>query len=117
MILEQCSKKIDLRTAARNTIPVVFDLRTRKAIWVDLVMNANYYYGGNNIHSNRASIKDQLEAIVNANHKLSLYELFNLHAVARGSLASAKEDADTVFSVEEGVTPFCINEINAEFVD
>ncbi|MNF18833.1 hypothetical protein D3C80_2231750 [compost metagenome] len=45
-----------------------------------------------------------------------LYDLFMLHAKARGQLADTKAGADTVFSVERGVTPFHIEEIMAEYV-
>jgi hypothetical protein len=45
-----------------------------------------------------------------------LYELFELHAAARGELVETPEDADTVFTLTKGVTPFDVNTINAEFM-
>jgi len=109
-------QKIDVRANSRNVVPVVFDLQERKAIWTDISTSSRSYYGGNNVESNQASIQETLEAIIDAKHKLSLYELFELHALARGEAAHTKEEADTIFSLEEGVTPFNLNLINAEYI-
>jgi hypothetical protein len=110
-------QKIDLNSQTKNSIPVVFDLKERKAIWTDLSTGRNVtWYGGNNIHSNAANIRQTMEAIVEARSKMSLYELFELHAQGRGEIVENKEDADTVFSLTEGTTPFDINVISSEFI-
>jgi inosine/xanthosine triphosphate pyrophosphatase family protein len=57
-------QKVDLTSDSRNAIPVVFDLETREAVWCDLATNSNVSWGGNNIESNEANIKDVLESIV-----------------------------------------------------
>lgn len=111
------AQKIDVRSASRNVIPAVFDLRDRKMIWVDVAMSGRRQWGGNNIESNAASIESKLKAIVESEHKLSLYELFLMHAQARGSIVPTMEMADTVFSLEQGVTPYDINVINGEYID
>lgn len=110
------TQKIDLQANSRNAIPVVFDLLTRKAIWTDISTSSSHFHGGNNVQSNRASIQETLEAVIDAKHKLSLYELFKLHAAARGQIVNTREDADTIFSLNEGVTPFDINLINSEYI-
>ena len=109
-------QKIDVRANSRNVIPIVFDLQARKAIWTDVSTSSRSYYGGNNVESNQANIQETLEAIIGAKHKLSLYELFEMHANARGELVDTPEKADTVYSMENGVTPFDINLINAEYI-
>ena len=109
-------QKIDVKANCKNIIPVMFDLVTRKAIWVDLPTSSRTRWGGNNIESNAATIEQKLEAIVHSRNKLSLYELFELHAYGRGELVSTAEEADTIFSMEQGITPFHINDINADFV-
>ncbi len=48
--------------------------------------------------------------------KTSLYELFELHAEARGERSASPNEADTVFSVESGVTPFDLEKIAADFM-
>ncbi|MFT7620080.1 MAG: hypothetical protein ACI97A_003737, partial [Planctomycetota bacterium] len=67
--------------------------------------------GGNNVVSNRASIQDTLEVVVNSANKVSLYTLFKLHAEGRGEIVQSAEDATTIFAMHEGTTPFCINKI------
>jgi hypothetical protein len=47
--------------------------------------------------------------------KPSLYDLFVLHAAARGEQVQTPEDADTVFSVETG-TPFRPEEIASQYL-
>lgn len=110
-------QKVDLTSASKNNIPVVFDLVERKAIFADLNTSTSYMYGGNNIHSNRASIQETLEAVVSLDNKITLYELFMLHAIARGELVGNKDDADSVFSISEGITPYDISIINSEYLD
>jgi hypothetical protein len=39
-----------------------------------------------------------------------------IHANARGSLVKAEDDADTVFSLERGITPFDLETIASEFL-
>lgn len=109
-------QKIDVRANSRNAIPVIFDLKERKAIWTDISTSSRTMYGGNNVESNRATIQDTLEAIVDAKHKVSLYEIFEMHVHARGELVDNRLEADTVFSLTEGVTPFDINQINTDFI-
>jgi hypothetical protein len=107
-------QKIDLTQDSRNALPVVFDLHERKVVWADLP--SGRFGQHNNVESNRVSIEQKLNAVLNVTNKLSLYELFELHANARGELVENREEADTVFSLDEGVTPFDVNTINAEFM-
>jgi hypothetical protein len=48
--------------------------------------------------------------------KPDLYSLFLLHAGARGKLVEVEGDADTVFSLEKGITPFDLETIAAEYL-
>ncbi len=110
------AQKVDLRSACRNVIAVVFDLVERKAIWLDIKTASKQSYGGNNVESNKATIEEKVKAIIDSNNKLSLYELFYLHACARGELVDSAEQAETVFSIEQGIGPYDIDTINAEFI-
>jgi len=109
--------KVDLASSARNAVPVVFDLVTRKAIWCDLTTPRSPSWGiPNNVETHQAAIERVLEAIVTSASKLSLYELFTLHGRARGELVELKEDAQVVFSLDEGVTPYDINVIASDYL-
>ncbi len=110
-------QKIDLNGESTSCIPVLFDLKYRKAIWADISTGSNDTFGRNNVESNRASIVETMRAIIDTSRKMSLYELFHLHASVRGILVDIPEDADIVFSASAGdVTPFDITTINSEYV-
>jgi len=118
--------KVDLTSASKNAIPVVFDLETREAIWCDLVTRRNTKWSGpwdqdnwrsgNNVEANKATVENVLQAIASMSNKASLYDLFMLHAEARGELVETQEEAETVFSINDGTTPYDINDINADFL-
>lgn len=116
-------QKIDLRSASKNVIPVIFDLKERKAIWTDISTNGKQFdtdkYGtsGNNVENNKATIRDMIEAFTNLDNKITLGELFEMHATARGSIIDKREDADFVFAMDDAdVTPYDIIDINADFL-
>jgi len=115
--------KIDLVSASRNAIPVIFDVWTREAIWCDLVTRGvrgmrdrGNLYSGNNLESNFASIQQVLASITNLHNKFTLYNLFSLHAQSRGVLVENREDAETVFALEDGIGPYDINLINSDYL-
>ena len=68
-----------------------------------------------NLESNMTRLALMGKSIVNWN-KLDLYSLFLLHAQARGELVERVDDADTIFSVDYGVTPFDMDKIISEFI-
>ena len=49
--------------------------------------------------------------------KPTLYDLFDMHAEARGTpVPLSREEADTVFGLHEGITPFDADRIMSEFM-
>ena len=109
-------QKVDLTAKSRNAIPVVFDLVERKAIWTDLSTSRRSFDGGNNIESNQATTEQMLQAITSLDNKVNLYELFSMHVASRGTVVETREEADTVFAMDEGVTPYDIATINSEYL-
>lgn len=108
-------QRLDLTAACRNMMPVVFDLEKHEVIWVDLPVSRDGY-AINNVENNQANIQQKMQAIVQSDNKISLHDLFLLHAQARGEIVTDKSEAETVFAMDEGVTPFHVNTINAEFI-
>ena len=129
--------KVDIRSASKNAIPVVFDLVEQKAIWTDLSsrkisspalglgfnrggMTTGWVGRGNTVENNRANIEQTLKAIIGTTYsRLSLYKLFGLHAQARGVIVTERENADTVFTLQPGedvVSPYDINIITSEYL-
>ena len=108
-------QKIDLRSDTSLAAPVLFDLQEREAVWLDLNGRINGKCP-NNVESNAASIVDLAQSALMLSEKLSLYDLFELHAEARGEQIENKEDADVIFSLDEGITPFDVVKISSDFV-
>lgn len=106
--------KIDVTADTQIAIPVILDLVERTVIWTDLSLtrHPNYY---NNIEGNQKGMILMGKAMT-ALQKPDLYDLFLLHAKARGELVETSDQAETLFSVEKGVTPFDHEQIMAEFL-
>jgi len=109
-------QKIDLTMESRRSIPVIFDLQERKIIWVDMAPSALNEHYGRNLESNRPSTQQLTKGMLRLDNKTSLYDLFSYHGEGRGELVDTKEEADVIFSLDEGITPFDVNTINSDFV-
>lgn len=106
--------KFDLAADSRIAIPAIFDLVERKMIWTDLSLSKRLGQS-NNILNNMSSLEILSRAMVSLK-KPTLYELFALHASARGRLVAEPEEADVVFSVDGDIKPTDIEEILANFL-
>ncbi|WP_025716469.1 hypothetical protein [Paenibacillus sp. 1-18] len=73
----------------------------------------SHYY--NNVEGNQKGMILMGKAMTDL-RKPDLYDLFNLHAKARGELVDTANQADAIFSLERGITPFDIELIMAEYV-
>lgn len=111
-------QRIDLISEAIVSIPMILDCVERKMIWCDANLNlqsCRSHLGGNNVESNLTGVALACYTIVHT-HRTSLYDLLRLHVDARGERCEIKEEADMIFDVEEGITPFDIEIILAEYM-
>ena len=111
-------QKMDLTSQSTVCIPVIFDCVTREVIWCDMNLSLNgchTYYGGNNVESNLSGVAATCYSIVNM-HKPNLYDLIDMHIRARGLRVDNKEEADIIFDVDEGITPFDTEVFAAEYL-
>lgn len=108
------SNKIDVTADTEIAVPVILDLVERKIIWTDLSLTRHPHYY-NNVEGNQKGMVLIGKAMTDL-RKPDLYDLFRLHAKARGELVDTADQADAIFSVEKGVTPFDIQRIMAEYV-
>jgi hypothetical protein len=99
--------KADLASDTTACLPVVLDLEERRAVWADVALTSLGWV--NNVHANRDNLARLARAIVELDRP-NLYDLFLMHAEASGTMVS-REDAETIFSLHEGVTPFDIDTI------
>lgn len=110
-------QKIDVTANARYNVPVLFDLETRQIIWTDMNLRGTRQY--QTAMGNAPSIGQLMEAMIGVQNKMSLHELFYLHAVSRGEIVDDPEEADVVFGFEReenSVTPFDYDVIQAEYL-
>lgn len=106
--------KIDLGSETKVCIPVILDLEERKIIWTDIGLKSHPNYAIN-IESNKRGLVHMGKAISTL-IKPDLKMLFELHVRARGSLVDNPEEAETVFSEHDGITPFHLEEILADYL-
>lgn len=106
--------KIDLASRSTICIPVILDLAERKVIWTDIALRSHPRFV-NNVEANGGGVEWMGRALTSL-VKPTLYELFTLHAQARGTLTDRADEADTVFSMDEGITPFDLGIIMADFL-
>ena len=107
--------KVDVTSETKYVIPVILDLQERQAIWADLAITSNTHYYGRNVESNKNTLVLMGRSLTELK-KADLYTLFELHGKARGKLVDNPEDADVVFSKDDGITPYHIEEIASEFL-
>lgn len=111
-------QKMDLTSQSTVCIPVIFDCVNREVIWCDMNLSLNgchSHYGGNNVESNLYGVAATCYSMVNMS-KPNLYDLVNLHIRARGLKVDNKEEADVVFDVDSGITPFDTEIFMAEYI-
>jgi len=106
--------RIDIASDSRICIPVILDLRDRHAIWADLALRKHPHYV-NNVEGNlpqMALLGKSITEVI----KPDLFSLFTLHARVRGTLINSETEADTVFSLTKGITPYDLERIVSEFL-
>ena len=111
-------QKLDLASNSNVSIPVIFDCKTKEMIWCDMNLTIDgyrYHRGGNNVESNLKGVAATCYAMVNMK-KPNLYDLIQLHIQARGLEVESKEDADVIFDLEDGITPYDTEIFMAEFL-
>ncbi|MDE6064747.1 MAG: hypothetical protein K2G20_09240, partial [Lachnospiraceae bacterium] len=111
-------QKMDLAAQSTVAIPVIFDCVRREVIWCDMnraLNGCSNTCGGNNLESNLSGVAATCYSMVNIS-KPNLYDLIDLHIRARGQRVDDKKDADIVFDVESGITPFDTEVFMSEYL-
>lgn len=105
--------KIDITSPSRAVIPMIIDIQERRVIWVDSEISETARWGSN--------VLNQAQKIVLVGKaftqitKPNLFDLFSLHAVARGRITQKESIADTVFSTKQGIQ-FDLAKIASEYL-
>jgi hypothetical protein len=106
--------RLDLTVNNKICVPMIIDLEDKKVIWTDLGLTRNLN-GVNNLHANMSSLQLTAKSMTSLN-KPNLHDLFRMHAEARGEIVDNIKDADTIFSMNKGVTPFDADIIISEYL-
>lgn len=105
--------KIDISSDTKICIPVIIDLVERKVVWTDLALTKHPSL--NNVNFNLSGITIMSMAMMSL-AKPTLYQLFELHALARGLIVNDISKADIVFSEKEGITPYDTLQITSKYL-
>lgn len=105
--------KVDVSSNTQICLPAIFDLHDNSVIWTDIALRHRPYW--NNVESNLSGVSLMLQAMIGLK-KPTLHALFSLHIKARGEFALSREGAQTVFAPDEGITPFDLDRIAADFL-
>ncbi len=106
--------KIDVASNTKICLPLIADLAGKQIIWTDIALKNNPMWQ-NNVDANLRGVSLMTKAMIEL-EKTSLHELFSLHINARGNEVKNMDKAETIFSIEKGVTPFDIDVIASEFM-
>lgn len=111
--------KIDLSGDSKYIIPMIFDLHTKEVIYADMNLKVNSM---SNVESENAKIQNILRSILDfKNTKPNLFNLFKLHAKANKAnidqIFDKEKEYDIIFDIDNGVTPFNIEEISSTYLN
>lgn len=105
--------KADITTSSEQIMPMIIDVDNREVVWADLTIPASFSV--NNVESSKNRITVSVKSMLNM-IKPNMYDLAMLHVLARGELVSSKEEADVVFSLTEGITPYDVDVVMGEYI-
>lgn len=106
--------KVDITCDSTQVLVCLYDIARKEYIWADTPIRESSYYS-NNLHSVKGAMAYTIQGLAEMK-KPNLYDLFEMHAKARGTIVSDKSQAQTVFSIHEGITPFDSEIIASEFM-
>lgn len=103
----------DIASDARMTTPFLYDVETHEIIWIDAAVTGDIDQGPINTVNYKNNFVNAVRGMVYASYP-QLIHLIELHCMAReAEVVDKPEDADIIFSLEEGITPFSVEEINS----
>ncbi|PIQ23564.1 hypothetical protein COW36_13915 [bacterium (Candidatus Blackallbacteria) CG17_big_fil_post_rev_8_21_14_2_50_48_46] len=106
--------KFDLSANTKIALPLILDLEKREMIWTDLALKKNPNHV-NNVHGNRSNLSLLCQAMTEL-QKPSLYQLLNLHIEARGERVATRAEAETIFALDQGITPWDTDQLISAFL-
>lgn len=105
--------KSDIKTPGKQNVPLLFDIKERKVIFVDVSYDGSF---ASSINTEANSVNKIIQGILNV-ERGNLYDLFELNVLARGGhITINKEEADFVFGLDGNITPYMGDVILSEYL-
>ena len=100
----------------RTTNTILIDFEKNEYIWIDMNMPVSENFSSNNYlnQTDIAHLEDVLKYFVNKKY-VTMYELLQLNAIARGTQVFEKENADIIFNKVDNDNPLPLNDILANY--
>jgi len=105
--------KLDITADSRIAIPLIIDVQENQVIWADMSLK-NHPRWNNNVHGNLPGISLSLQSLVEMS-KPNVYDLLRLHIESRGQLVDSPDQAEAIYSPEEGIQ-YRHDELLSEFM-
>lgn len=104
---------MSITAQSKSVIPFVYDVINREIIWADIAIG-----GIRPIHSTEYTQTAGAIAVRACldNETPSMLDLLNLHVAARGKRVFDPKEADEIFSLDKGSTPYEVEKIIARFI-
>jgi stress response protein SCP2 len=108
--------RCDLTADATATCPMIVDVAKREVVWTDLAMTLDGYCHSTETTTQKGIATAELATRM-AYTKVSLYDLFFMHVLAReGKLVVNREDSDFAICEDGDLSPYDIAKICAEWL-
>lgn len=111
-------QRLDLTAETTTVVPVIFDCLKKEFIWCDMsidLYSCRSHMGGNNLESNLGTVEAVCYSVT-AMDKPNLYDLIDLHIKSHGVRVDSKEEADLIFDMNEGITPYDLDVFMGEYL-
>lgn len=107
--------KVDVKSKDRCYMPYIIDLKNRCIIIAGFNPNAARFVG-NAVDFQVDAISTILKYVVTI-PRLSIDEVIKLHVAARnGELVDSLDEADVIFDLEQGITPYNLTELTSNWM-
>lgn len=113
-------QSMDLVTANTSVVPVIYDVNNNKFIWADMTIG---FKGErqNRVENTLSRGAAACYSVINMK-KPNLYDLIDMHVIARGEYTDNKDDADIIFNMEKEkdrdvITPYDLDVFIGEYLE
>lgn len=107
----------DIASDARMNTPMIYDVDKHEMIWLDAPVTGGFCsYEPINTISYRNNFVNAIRGMLYASYP-QLSSLAHAHCIARNAeIVDTPEEADVIFSLDKGITPYSVEEINANWL-